>query len=64
MNSVNNAGSSYGMEVLSAKMAKNQQEAQGQQSLQLLASASSSTQQIQSSAPATGNLGQNINIKV
>lgn len=64
MNSVNNAGSSYGMEALSAKMAKNQQEIQGQQSLKLLDSAATSTQQIQSSAPAVGNLGQNINIKV
>lgn len=64
MNSVANVSVSYAMEMMGVAMAKTQQEQQGQQSLQLLESAASSTQQIQSSAPATGNLGQNINIKV
>lgn len=64
MNSVTNVSTSYAMEMMGVAMAKTQQEEQGRQSLQLLESAAQSTQQIQSSAPATGNLGQNINIKV
>lgn len=64
MNSVTNVSTSYAMEMMGVAMAKTQQEEQGRQSLQLLDSAASSAKQIQSSAPATGNLGQNINIKV
>ncbi|MEC8082885.1 MAG: hypothetical protein VX148_15595 [Pseudomonadota bacterium] len=64
MNSVTNVSTAYAMEMMGVAMNKTQQEEQGRQSLQLLESAASSTQQIQSSAPASGNLGQNINIKV
>lgn len=64
MNSVTNVSTSYAMEMMGVAMSKTQQEEQGRQSLQLLESAAQSTQKIQSSAPATGNLGQNINIKV
>lgn len=65
MNSVTNVSVSYAMEMMGVAMAKTQQEQQGAQTLQLLESAASSTQQIQASAPAaSGNIGQNINIKV
>lgn len=64
MSNVTNVSTSYAMEMMGVAMAKTQQEEQGRQSLQLLQSSAASSQQIQSSAPATGNLGQNINIKV
>ncbi|MBM6551413.1 hypothetical protein [Marinomonas ostreistagni] len=65
MSSVANVSTSYAMEMMGVAMAKTQQEEQGRQSLQLLESAASSSQQIQtSSAAPVGNVGQNINIKV
>ena len=64
MSNVTNVSTSYAMEMMGVAMAKTQQEEQGRQSLQLLQSAADSAQQIQKSAPATGNIGQNINIKV
>lgn len=52
------AASNTSMEVVSAKLAKNQQEQEGQAALQLLSSAA---QPVPSSNPA---VGQNINIAV
>lgn len=64
MNSVTNVSVSYAMEMMGVAMSKTQQEEQGRQSLQLLESATETVQQTQSNAPAIGNVGQNINIRV
>ncbi|TPE51835.1 hypothetical protein FJM67_08845 [Maribrevibacterium harenarium] len=64
MSSVSSASSSYGMEVLSASLAKSQQVQQGNQTLQLLSSTAGSAPQQTAPSSPVGNLGQNIDIKV
>ncbi|TDP00499.1 hypothetical protein [Marinomonas balearica] len=64
MSEVGSVAQSYGMEALSANLAKKQQVQEGSQTLQLLDSTAKSAPQASASSAPVGNVGQNINIRV
>ncbi|ADZ90158.1 hypothetical protein [Marinomonas mediterranea] len=64
MSEVGSVAQSYGMEALSANLAKKQQVQEGSQTLKLLDSTAQSAPQASASSAPVGNVGQNINIRV
>lgn len=63
MSAISGASSSYGLELLSANLAKSAQKQEGETVMKLLDSAAASTTAAKSTAPQ-GNLGNAINIHV